>query len=307
MFLTTLSIAFLSSCVDNVSRRLIAKSNSEAMFKLVTVEDTLQIPPHLFGYAPERAIEYVVNRQLSDRVVLSVGLVIALWDIESLSVERLVPTSGDAHLQCRYRILVFAPFRGEAIFSRVRASTQAGLLAYLDFFEPLWVPSDALPKPSTFDLKDRVWIWRPNFDGVQMEYFMDVNTESVIRVNEVLYNKSKRTAITNTPEKSPPVMSVTAVLHDSVSDDNQGLGDPTWWFEEDDPAAPEADDGILEGDQEGVGGGGDNIEEDYNADATGPFEEGNAEDWQDEGLPGGDLVYEDGAEDAVDAEEVADE
>lgn len=274
------------------------------MFKLVTIEDTVQIPPNLFGYARERAVEHVINRQLSDRVIPDVGLVIALWDIESLSTERLMTTVGESSVQVRFRILVFAPFRGEALFARVRASTQAGLLAYLDFFEPLWVPSESLPKPSTFDAKDNVWVWRPTFDDAQMEYFMDVNTDSVIRVNQVRYDKRKQLTVQNPSDKlPPPVMAVTAVLHDPVANDNQGLGDPAWWFEED-AGAPEEEGYVdeaqgAEGEQDDIqndGGNGDDYE-----DYIDPEEDGN-EEWNEEAPNGEELIHEGRADDAVDAE-----
>lgn len=274
------------------------------MFKLVTIEDTVQVPPHLFGHARERAVEHIINRRLSDRVIPDVGLVIALWDIESLSAERLIPTSGEASVLTRFRILVFGPFRGEALFAKVRASTEAGLLAYLDFFEPLWVPSEALPKPSTFDPKDNVWVWRPTYDDTQMEYFMDVNTDSVVRVNLVRYDKRKQaTAKTVADKLPPPVMAVTAVLHDPVTNDNQGLGDPAWWFEEEDsPADPEdeayADDG--QGEQNEM------QEDDPNAgqydDYVYPHGDGNEEEWHEEEPTAEELIYENGADDAVGAD-----
>lgn len=273
------------------------------MFKLVTVEDTIQIPPHLFGYARERAVEHIINRRLSDRVMPEVGLVIALWDIESLSAERLIPTSGEASVLARFRILVFAPFRGEALFARVRASTEAGLLAYLDFFEPLWIPSESLPKPSTFDAKDNVWVWRPTFDGTQMEYFMDVNTDSVVRVNHVRYDKRKQATGKNATDKlPPPVMAVTAVLHDPVANDNQGLGDPAWWFEEEEPADAPGEDYADDAED----GQGEIQEDDTNAgeydDYAFPHGDGNEEQWQEEAPAGEELIFENGVDDAVGAE-----
>lgn len=269
------------------------------MFKLVTVEDTIVVPAHLFGHGRTQGLEYVINRQMSDRVVPGVGLVIALWDLLSIGDDKLAQNSGVSTTDCRFRILVFSPFVGEAIFANVGHSTSSGLLAYLGFFDLIWVPKEQLPQPSTFEDEDNVWVWRPKFDGeIETTYYMDSSNETVLRVTSVDYNDRPASA-RNTDEQSVSnVMVIKASLYDAVSDDNQGLGDPRWWYEEPEDDAELAQD--EDGQQMDEAAGDFGPEYDQNEGAE--FEEADGEVWG--GMdPTDELVHEDGRETAVDAEE----
>lgn len=283
------------------------------MFKLVTLEDTITVPARLFGHARELSIENVINKRLSDRVIPHIGLVIAVWDLLSLGDSKLVRGTGDSATLVRFRVVVFAPFVGETVFARVLASTEAGLGAHTDFFHAIWVPKERLPKPSEFDAAEKVWQWKPTFDGdVQMSYFMDATNDTVVRVTAVEYNDNRdanRASTSARDTKPANVMTIKASLYDEFNDDNQGLGDPLWWYEEQEE---EEDGGQASGDDanpvtdgadahsgEGHANGNGDAEDDAYEEAE---EEDGGGDWmgQNDFTADDDFVLEDDGEAAVD-------
>lgn len=326
------------------------------MFKLVTIEDTIVVPSHLFGFGRALAIEHIVNKTMSDRVIPGVGLVLALWDILSLGDDRLVRHTGKTSTECRFRVVVFAPFVGETIPARIGPSTESGILTYTHFFNLIWIPRDSLPPQCSFDPNDQVWAWRPTVEveeedehghdedlglddlegGKQkpkeeaVSNFMDGGNETVIRVTSVDYdeggggynnanlssndkiNNNNNTSGTDNINSNGSVaphsssnsqysMVIKGSLYDEVVEDNQGLGDPAWWYE---------------GEEEGEELGEEHIDEEGEA-ATGAEEHdgevgdtevgANEDDWggaeDDETGAHEEFVHDEGGEAAVDAEE----
>lgn len=259
-----------------------------------------------------------MNKHISDRVIPHTGLCIAVWDIVSLADDKLVRHAGTASCDAVFRALVFAPFVGEVIPTRIGPSTDAGVLAYLRFFNIVWVPSAALPVPCAFDEADKVWAWTPKVDddgkeegegeegeGEGLRNYMDGGNESVVRVTAVEYDEQVATrggvddngSGSDVKKSSGYSMVIKAAMYDEVSEDNQGLGDPAWWYEEGD------------GDEEEEYNNNDNeVDDGGNEYAQGEEEgegEGEGEGWDagaGEVVAGDEFVHDEGGETAVDAE-----
>lgn len=261
------------------------------MFKLVTIKDTVLVPAHLFGVSRLKALEHMVNKRYSDRVIAEHGLCIALWDFLKVGEDRLVVQSGEASTVCIFRLVVFCPFPGEVIFGRISGSHEKGLVVEVGFFEGVHVDTAGLPKPSNFDEKERVWIWKPEqeedggADAAQALY-MDVTNECVLRVERCEYeNRRKIKPSEREKEGVGNAMSIEGAIYDEVTGDNQGLGDPLWWFEgeEEGEEVGEEEDGEAgaagEAGEEGEGGEG------YDGEAYGEYEAEVGEEEQVEALP----------------------
>lgn len=131
------------------------------MFKLVKIEEIVQVPARLFGKPRLLALEHEVNRRFANKVIARVGLCVALWDWVSVGEDRLVAQTGEASTRCVFRLVVFAPFEGEVVFARVGASHETGLFLEVGFFDSIHVPQKRLPAVSVWDAKEKVWIWQP--------------------------------------------------------------------------------------------------------------------------------------------------
>lgn len=217
------------------------------MFKLISIEDTILIPPRLFPYPRLTALEHMINASYSDRVIPHIGLCIALWDWLRVDEDHLVIHTGESSTRCVFRMVVFAPFPGELVFGRINASHESGLFVEMGFFDAVHVEKRRLPRPSEWDEKERVWIWRPEVGeegreggeeeveegGAAQMLYMDVSNECIFRVVECVYEDCMkiRPAEREAGGGGKSVMSIRGSLYDEVLESNQGLGDPLWWFE----------------------------------------------------------------------------
>lgn len=230
------------------------------MFRLVTVEEVVQVPPRLFGLPRFEAMEHEIHRKYSNKVLSGIGVCVALWDWISAGDHRLVPQTGDSNTRCRFRMLVFAPFQGETLWGYVNRVSEEGIDVDIDFMGGITIPKAALPDKSTFDKAERAWRIRYGADDPEddVEVMLDVGNSiafSVLRINFT-------DGIDKPPEdpkkesKSKPVMTLKASMK------NQGLGRYEWWATAE-AEEEEDEEGGEEGEEGGEGEVGEGEDEEY--------------------------------------------
>jgi DNA-directed RNA polymerase III subunit RPC8 len=209
------------------------------MFRLVTIEEVVQVPPRLFGLPRFEAMEHEVNRKYSNKVLSGVGICVALWDWLSAEDHRLVPHSGDANTRCKFRMLVFAPLPGEVHWGYVNSVSEDGLAIDVDFMGGIFVSKVDLPGRATYDSEERAWriSFEAGNDEEAVETFLDVGNSVAFRVLRLTFTDG----VDKPPEdlskkvKAGPIVSIKASLKD------QGLGRYEWWAGEDGAGPFDAD------------------------------------------------------------------
>lgn len=284
------------------------------MFKLVTIKDTILVPAHLFGAKRLTALEHMVNKRFSDRVIGGHGLCIGLWDFIRVGEDHLVVQSGECSTECTFRLVVFCPFPGEVVYGRISGSHKGGMFVEMGFFDGVHIDKGLLPRPSDFDEKENVWIWRPEIgegeeEGAGQTLYMDATNECVFRVVECEFENLSRVKPSDREISGNGgvggAMSIAGGLYDEVLEDNQGLGDPLWW---DEGEAEELGDGEEGGDVgegewaqtedggDGDGGGGENGDVGEGEGVEGEFGEEEYEEEEEEGDEGCGMVDDDDGE-----------
>lgn len=90
------------------------------MFKLVTLEDTIRIPPETFGYPIEAVGHQQVKAKYEGIVDEELGYVIAVIDVNVSPVGKIIPGDGAAYHRVTFSLLTFFPriqevVEGEAV------------------------------------------------------------------------------------------------------------------------------------------------------------------------------------------------
>ena len=105
------------------------------MFFLTTIADTLRISPSSFSCGDYPSIIRAIAVKYPRKVIMDVGLCIALFDVIKIGSSLIHPADGGAHFEVVFRVVVFKPFVGEVINGKVSACTKAGIEVSLDFFD----------------------------------------------------------------------------------------------------------------------------------------------------------------------------
>ncbi|KAH7284146.1 hypothetical protein KP509_34G041200 [Ceratopteris richardii] len=187
------------------------------MFNLVTIEDTIRIPPHNLSLPLVEAIKLQIQSLFFDKVIKDQGLVITLYDICSVEGGFVFPGDGAPTYKVEFRLVMFKPFIGEVLVGKLKKCDKSGLYLSLGFFEDIHVPEHLLQQPSRFDEEENLWVWSYN----ENDMFMDLEEEVRFRVEHVKYPPIPVEQDNNAKPFAP--MEMTALIN------ADGLGLVSWW------------------------------------------------------------------------------
>jgi DNA-directed RNA polymerase III subunit RPC8 len=133
------------------------------MFVLSAIEEEIRVQPKDLCKTPLDAVTEVIQQRFLDKVVHNLGLVVTLYDVQSVEGGFVYPNDGAEFFKVKFRVVVFRPFVGEIITGRLCASAKDGLRASLEFFNDVIIPEHALQDPSFYNKAEKLWVWK--FDG----------------------------------------------------------------------------------------------------------------------------------------------
>ncbi|XP_055855965.1 DNA-directed RNA polymerase III subunit RPC8 [Episyrphus balteatus] len=203
------------------------------MFALAELKDTIRIAPDQFHLKLVEAIRDEINRKLANKVLLNVGLCIALKDIVSLKDSIILPGDGASHTEVIFRYIVFRPAIGNVVTGKIRSCSREGVHVTLGFFDDILIPPSALQHPSRFEETEQAWVWEyPVDDGEKHDLFMDIGEPIKFRVSGEVFEESSPigppkndqpgSATTQMKEIKTPYRIIAAI-------NESGLGVLSWW------------------------------------------------------------------------------
>lgn len=223
-----------ATMVKNSNNSAINVEKASEVLATATEADVLSHPFH--AVLMEQIFIKYANRVLPNH-----GLVITIHAIEKIGDVKIHPIDSGAHIECQFRCIIFKPLPGEIVVGTIKSSDPSGVLVSLDFFDWIVIPAAELQRPSTYDAKENVWIWK--YEG--HELYLDIGEQIRIRITDILYaTQTLPTTSEEKPEIEPkeilstpsarkpervtiencqPAMKVTATI---ASD---GLGILSWW------------------------------------------------------------------------------
>ncbi|GKY95924.1 hypothetical protein MPSEU_000553000 [Mayamaea pseudoterrestris] len=158
------------------------------MFTVVTVHDTIRIPPHLLSLPTHQAVCVEIDAKYVGHVLMDVGLVVSRYtttntnmntttngntasnnnDATNIFIQSAACVAGDAGVHCttRFQLLVFSPAQHQVCIGRVLQQSAQGLtISVGGFFEDVFVPAYWMLNPSHYEEATGMWIWAPVYDA----------------------------------------------------------------------------------------------------------------------------------------------
>ncbi|XP_023025503.1 RNA polymerase III subunit H [Leptinotarsa decemlineata] len=198
------------------------------MFILAEMTNVTRIPPGLFNLKLNDAIAGELNKKLANKVVLDVGLCIALFDIIELQESYILPGDGASHTRVKFRFIVFRPFMEEILIGKIRSCSQVGVHVTMGFFEDILIPPTALQHPSRFDENEQAWVWEYDMgDDNKHDLFMDAGASIRFRVTAEMFNETCPAGPQVQESQESSENKTPYALMGSINED--GLGLLSWW------------------------------------------------------------------------------
>ncbi|KAJ8972980.1 hypothetical protein NQ317_019011 [Molorchus minor] len=200
------------------------------MFILAEMKNVTRIPPELFNLKLNDAITGELNKKLANKVVLNVGLCIALYDILSLQESFIFPGDGASHTRVKFRYIVFRPFVEEILVGKIRSCSEEGVHVTLGFFDDILIPPTALQHPSKFNETEQAWVWEYDTgDGNKHDLFMDAGESIRFRVTAETFNETCPTGPTTAMQEPKENLENKVPYSLTGSINEPGLGLLSWW------------------------------------------------------------------------------
>ncbi|XP_017472904.1 PREDICTED: DNA-directed RNA polymerase III subunit RPC8 isoform X3 [Rhagoletis zephyria] len=239
------------------------------MFVLAELKDTIRIAPDQFHLKLVEAIRDEINRKLANKVLLNLGLCIALKDIVSLKDSIILPGDGASHTEVLFRYIVFRPTIGSILTGKIRSCSREGVHVTLGFFDDILIPPSALQHPSRFEEAEQAWVWEyPLEDGAKHDLFMDIGEPIKFRVSREIFEESspigppKTDAQQASTSAAASAAAAASTQQSEAAINESGLGVLSWW----DQQTQGGDEGDENEDE-------DNVEYENDEDGEGAYEE----------------------------------
>lgn len=128
------------------------------MFKLVTLEDTIRIPPETFGNPLKAVGHQQVKAKYEGMIDEEIGYVIAVAGVKVSSVGKIIPGDGATYHKVKFSLLTFHPKIQEVIEGEVVEIADFGAFVRIGPLDALLHVSQLMDDFISYDEKQGVLI-----------------------------------------------------------------------------------------------------------------------------------------------------
>ncbi len=130
------------------------------MYKLLTFEESVRIPPNLFGMPLNKAALKILREQYERTVDKQLGIIVSLHNAKIKSPGRVLHGDGAAYFDVECEALVFSPQINEVVDGKVSEIVEFGAFVRLGPIDGLVHVSQVANDFMTFDKKQGALVGR---------------------------------------------------------------------------------------------------------------------------------------------------
>ncbi len=149
------------------------------MYKILTLRDTVRVPPTKFGIDMNVAIKQSLQEQVEGRLEPDIGVFLAVTDIINFSEGEILPEDGAIHYTAEFKVLTFMPEVNEVTMAEVVDITAFGAFARIGPMDALVHVSQVMDDKVTYNEKMGVLIGKKNSDKLQQSALIRARIASV--------------------------------------------------------------------------------------------------------------------------------
>lgn len=123
------------------------------MYKILTVRDTVRVPPAKFGMDINAAIKQSLQEQVESKLDPEIGVFLAVTDILNVSEGEILPEDGAIHYTAEFKVLAFIPEVNEVVMAEVVDITAFGAFARIGPLDALVHVSQVMDDKVTYNEK----------------------------------------------------------------------------------------------------------------------------------------------------------
>jgi DNA-directed RNA polymerase subunit E' len=130
------------------------------MYKLLTVEDKIRVPPSKFGLGPENAVKASLDERWEGTVDKMLGVVLSVVSIEGTGEGKILPGDGAIHYPVKFKVIVYQPEMYEVVKGQVIDITEFGVFVRMGPVDGMVHVSQLMDDFVSYDSKNSMFLGR---------------------------------------------------------------------------------------------------------------------------------------------------
>ena len=130
------------------------------MYKIITIEDEVRVPPTKFGMDIKDAIKDSLEDQLEGKIKPDIGVFLAVTEILDVKEGKIIPNDGAIYYPSKIRVLVFNPEDQEVLPGVVVDITEFGAFIRIGPLDGLVHVSQIIDDRISYDAKNATFVAR---------------------------------------------------------------------------------------------------------------------------------------------------
>ncbi|MFH1663922.1 MAG: DNA-directed RNA polymerase [archaeon] len=96
------------------------------MYAIISMKDTVRVPPKEFGGELKNSILKILKAEYEGIVDESIGVVVAVLEVEKVGEGKVIPGDGSAYYESEYKAMVYKPEIKEIVEGTITEITEFG-------------------------------------------------------------------------------------------------------------------------------------------------------------------------------------
>lgn len=130
------------------------------MYRIVTVEDKIRVPPTKFGMEMKKAVKESIAEKLERVIDPRLGVILSVISVDNVGEGKIVPGDAGIFYDSTFKLLTFNPELHELTYGEVIDNTEFGSFVRIGPMDALVHISQLMDDYVSYDSKNSVFLGR---------------------------------------------------------------------------------------------------------------------------------------------------
>lgn len=130
------------------------------MYRILTVEDKIRVPPEKLGMAVGQAVKEALAEKFECIIDPRLGVILAVVSVEKIGEGQILPEDPGVHYQTQFKLLTYKPELHELVYGEVIDNTEFGSFVRIGAIDGLVHISQLMDDFVSFDSKHSTFVGR---------------------------------------------------------------------------------------------------------------------------------------------------
>lgn len=130
------------------------------MYKILSIEDKIRVPPLKFNLSLEKAVKSSLEERWTSLIERELGVILGITAVDKVGEGKILPGDGAIHYPVEFRMLVYKPELHELVKGNIIDITEFGVFVRIGPLDGMIHVSQLMDDFVSYDQKKSIFIGR---------------------------------------------------------------------------------------------------------------------------------------------------